>query len=677
MKQRSVTFLLALVMLAFLAGCGGGGGSSSAKNTKHESQVCIGCHEGSSWKTPGSGQPIVTEWLASTHNTKNGASCQDCHGSGYMHPTSCNKCHSVGLAAVNPILNPDADGKCAGCHQDKLYGFNSPFTDSHGSVINSSSTIVSPSVVAGAGAVSVTYNAAPTTLFNTGVPLGVRAGSTTSFVHFSTGKRANYVSKNYEHKCRSCHNPHDTSFGREQRKMWAESGHGNTRGLAYIAIDGKTLGTTTPLNLNTGNASYCVRCHTSTGFINFVANDNFTNVNALPNTDTSREATNCNVCHTDNDSDSSSYSGKLRKVALDTTDGKVPGVPIYYPYSTPGFKTVTLVKYDSLGSSNLCVTCHSSGRGAVAKTITDDIDSSKGSYLRDLIVADRKPSAPSSHTFTGAEVLQGEKSAFLYYSDPLKYKYSTLHRSINIDGNGPCIGCHMPRVQSSQTGGTIHSHLFRPVTWQNDDINDSIIEPFISNATVCSSCHNGVTELNPATMNSKRKGYRASLAILNKLIVSTTSKDWIGPNPATGITTNAASVALKGNLPAGVYTMGATYNYGMLSNDPSAYAHSPILARQLIYDSIDWLIHGTAAGFGSVASPTDIYNKIVSNAAAPVGVVLTGSTWAKKNPVKGAITASTANDTYVTFTNADKEDALKWLCFGYVSGVSTTCERWN
>jgi hypothetical protein len=585
-------------------------------------------------------------------------------------------------------------------------GYKTPFTDRNGSIITPDAII--PAV------------GGPFTV-PTGVPLGVAPGSSTRFVHFSSGLRTNYVSSHYKSSCRKCHNPHNTSFGSEQRKMWAESAHGNTRGLARIGLDGKTRGTRIPLDQNTGNNNYCVRCHTSTGFINFVAGDTFTDVNALsdigadgrpdpnglrsnspeyttassgvnsgkiidstgtliyPGTsgqgfykDTSREATNCDVCHIDNrGTDSSSYSGTLRKVAVST------GVPIYYPYSTAGFKTVTLVRFDTLGSSNLCLTCHS-GR-ATAKIITNGYDSLKNSYLRDLVVANRKPAAPSIHDFAGGAVIQGEKGAFLFYSSQLKYKTTPDHRSINTDGNGPCISCHMPKVQSNLTGGKIHSHLFRPVSWANDDINDSITD-IISNSTVCSSCHNGTYQpgIDPTTMNTLRKGFRTSLVILSKLMVPTGSgptnrNDWISttPNPATGISYGTATVdRLKGSLPAAVYTMGASYNYGFLFNEPSSYNHSPVFTRQLIYDSIDWVISGSG-GFGTAASPNKVY-------LALTGTTITGATWAKKSPIKGAVTGSTADTIYFTFANTDRSDALSYLCKNGVAdaNLSLKCDRW-
>jgi hypothetical protein len=705
MISKLYTYIVTIgALTTLLAGCGGGGGAPSTSgptNALHESTACIGCHDSASWVTPGDSKPLVAEWKNSSHMIANGAGCADCHDGGFMHPASCSKCHNAGTQATNPTANPDREGRCKKCHAvpNPRPGQNNGFN------------------------IVVTAN-------------GVPSGSTTGFVHFSTGQRASYVSSYNRLHCRNCHNPHNTAFGREQRIAWSESGHGITRGLARIVVDFKTRGTNLPLDKNFGSYSYCVRCHTTTGFLNFVAGDKFTDVNALrdigadglpdpnglqtnapaytfprsganngkivaPNgqvvayKDTSRELTGCNACHldirTDSASNPSSYSGTLRPVALAT------GVKIYYPYSTPGYKTVTPVQFDTLSNSNLCLACHS-GR-ATGKTISEP-------GISAVVVAKKNPSAPSVHDFAGGAVLEGEKTAFLFYTDPAKYKTSPTHRSINIDGNGPCISCHMPLKQSTVTdGGLIHSHLFRPVTWTNDDINQDITEPFISNPTVCSRCHNGIIQpsLNPVRMNQLRIGFRVSLQILGRLLPQpfnnpgTGDGGWTGKNIYTTalfpalLPYGTAPVPSLGGLPAGSYTMGASYNYGFLFNEPSSYNHSPILARQLIYDSIDWLIHG-AAGFGT--SPGDVYTAIknapfTTNAAVPSGQqvakppkTIPNLFWTKVdvNPTEITGVSSTRNyQTYISPTapgvDSDRDAAFAWLCKDYVPG-SNVCNRW-
>ena len=131
---------------------------------------------------------------------------------------------------------------------------------------------------------------------------------------------------------------------------------------------------------------------------------------------------------------------------------------------------------------------------------------------------------------------------------------------------------------------------------------------------------------------------------------------------------------------AGVYTMGASYNYGFLFNEPSSYNHSPILARQLIYDSIDWLKNG-AAGFGSASSPSTVYTAIKNvpiPAANPTATppAPAGFLWTKVNTIVGEQTGVSINRYYGVYnTETDRDAAFFWLCKDYVPG-SNVCNRW-
>jgi len=123
MKSILCAYMLTLGgMAVLLAGCGGGGTTpDKIGHALTESLTCIGCHEDSAqnpkWASPGTGKSIVTEWKASTHNTKNGASCPNCHGGDFdnpsKHPLSCGKCHTVGgQVLADSSTNPDSHERC-------------------------------------------------------------------------------------------------------------------------------------------------------------------------------------------------------------------------------------------------------------------------------------------------------------------------------------------------------------------------------------------------------------------------------------------------------------------------------------------------------------------------------------------------------------------------------------
>lgn len=593
MKIKLAYLSLTCVLLLLQAGCGGGPtGSAASTNTLESSHSCISCHESKLSKSPGgTGQLIVTEWKASTHNTshplntsKFGAGCTDCHGSGYLHDgvlgqESCAGCHSVGAQAVNPIKNPDKDGKCTKCH-DKT------------------STIAFK----------------PLRYTSPGIP----AGSTTAYTHYSTGRHGNYVSTNYVGYCRKCHNPHDTSFGRKQREEWAESGHGSTRNAFIVgSTDFKTRGSRLLPQDNQG--SYCVRCHTTTGFINFVKT-NFTDTQALPDfngvrnnypelprptyTDRSREGINCNACHDDSRAtDESAYSGKIRTVAAPS---------IWYMYSShpAGMGIIRArhnVQFDTLGKSNVCVPCHA-GRedGKIIKVA--DIDAGLFTY------PSTAPSAIRPHDFPAAANLQG-KSGFDFYTSTAKYSYNPTHKT-SIGGiDGPCIVCHLRNDRS---------HSFRPVDWANDNQSGPI--ELVRSSAVCSGCHSGIREKTVANMNLQRDYYRAAVIALGKMIPSGSNWKALGNGPVPGSGTLSALSGTYVDVRAGAYTMGANFVQTLFFNDPAGYVHNPVYTKQLIYDAIDWLNDGQM-DFG--AASAQVISKVTTTVA---GVAAPGMTWDKGSP---------------------------------------------
>lgn len=615
--------LLLSALMLILAGCGEKTVTAAGSTKLVQSEACFNnnCHQNA--VSPGSGKNIPAEWKLSVHNTLNGAGCADCHDPEPGHPDSCNRCHggtpSGAQNSTNHVSkNPDTDGKCRKCH-------GSSYTDN--------------------GIFNITTTDAIT--------------NDVKFLHFSSGNRANFVASNYVGNCRKCHNPHDTTSGRVQRQQWSRSGHGDTTSGVRTSRDFKASGSSLRADLNYG--PFCVRCHTSTGFINFVTS-NFTNVRALPDLDgvrndyptnirpvyqdKTREVTNCDVCHSDGRlSDGSAYSGKLRNV---------PNASIFYnmsAHATGGnlIRTSRNIVYDDLGNSNLCMSCHA-GR-EVGEVIKDLEKQGLFSYAGN---APGRTITVSAHDLVTGANLQG-KSGFHFYTSAAKYVSNPSHKakSTLIGGaNGACIGCHMSNERS---------HYFLPVTWNDDNISNPITA-VLSEPTVCIKCHDG----SPAGgqrrdtnfMNTRRNGYRAAVLALKALLPPT-------PNPNNGSqwkTFGNYTVAGSGNIRAAAYTMGANFNAGLfgVSNDPAGYTHNPTYSKQLIYDSIEWLVYnnknkGTASfRFVPGVSQADIF--------AAIKALPTSSF---------AFTAS--NVIFATYT---ADDALSFICKGYVSGVSTTCDRY-
>lgn len=561
--QTSFLFSAVLFLLFSVAGCGEKTVSESGSKLQ-ASQKCIDCHQ--SQLSHITGNSITEEWKLSRHNTSNGAGCADCHDPSPQHPNSgnCNNCHGgTPVFGADVRTNPDADGKCEVCHGR-----------SNG-------------------------------LF----PSGARTAHYNNIT--SAGYPASYVSSQYVKNCRKCHNPHDTSSKIAYNRTWAQSGHGEVNTGPRTARDFKLYGTSQPANLAYANSSpnpstttdpaviakatpICVRCHTTTGYINFV-NSNF--MSLLPfsnNTDKTKEVTGCDACHSD-------YSFKRRSV---------PRVTIYYNFSgvtkvsagNPGGHAKiqnNAVLFPDLATSNLCIPCHA-GRGV----------GSQIKLLDGMGVDFSKLNNPSSHDFTGAAILTskiGYEFAGKEYSTGVGA--STGHDTAGLgSGKGPCITCHMNKTTASD------SHTFKPVvhgarfplytsnrTWAQvysvgiDSPAALTISTLTSLSCNTSGCHAG---LGATALTDDKEGYISALATLNKWIrlvrnVPVAPQDPLGaynpvtkkyPNPARSTTDWTFLGAVTGPD-----LMGAAFNLSTMNNEPGAYVHNPLYAKRLVYDSIYFL----------------------------------------------------------------------------------------
>ena len=551
MGNRFFVLILLSMLIAATAGCGNNSGNSALASLA-ASEECIHCHVTTNSISPVTGMNIVDEWRLSAHNSANGAGCVDCHGNGNGHPNSCGGCHGGSSPVPSGFHNPDADQKCYKCH-----GLAHP---DDAMIVNAPQHF----------------------------------GNMTASIANVKG-RASYVSSNYIGNCRKCHNPHDPTTAMEFGRQWAESGHGDTVGAPRTSRDFKTYGTYQPVN--TTFESNCVRCHTTTGYINFVTSG-FTvqrpfagpgyQVVQYPaqSADTTKEVTACNACH--DDGKGNAYGYKLRTV---------PTVHIYYNYSgantaaNPGARAVSLqtglpvkfnnnvVNYPDAGPSNLCVSCHTGrGLGNMIKI------AAAAPYFLNFSTS---TSIGGSHAFPGAATLY-QKIGYAYAGRDYA-PTSFLHDQIGVSNTnstgtlGPCITCHM---NSSE------SHSFVPVAFSTEptetDPSVGVIGSIVSQT--CVKCHNGPYAWTATKLQDERSGFQAALTVLYGLfyqkgvLTSKTATTW-------GIPANYNWNRLYGSA-SGADTMGAYTNYNVLKSDWGAYAHNDIYVKRLIYDSIDWLNDG-------------------------------------------------------------------------------------
>lgn len=544
-RHGALIILLALSALGLLAGCWGTekstsvGLSTTAAPTAVGVDICLNCHSTQS-----------SLLLASRHGNSNNspeypadASCNTCHDplgdgarlsgtwGGIRNLIGCESCHGGGSEhfGLGPINSPSAGvyavaatdcassqyNTCTQCHPDTAAG------NYHGEV--------------------------------------ERAITDT---HFDNANRAigsdiqGYViRKTSDTACVDCHNPHTANMANSQNVQWHASKHGNFTGEGWKHYQ-----------WTASNRTSCQRCHTTTGLINFLANqttyDPANNVFSWLTstaTDNRSEMLYCYGCHTN-------YYGGLR----------TPG-PITATYAGVSPEPV----FPNVAGSNICLACHT-GResGLTIKASTGNFDNL--SFI-------------NSHYLTAGATLfatSGFEYDNMVYPGPLDHDHANIGSTSapGTGSNGPCVGCHMtsPTNAWDPTQG---KHRFLPTGTGSGGTE-------VVTSTVCVECHGGlmsITELDVA-----KEEALAGLAILDN-VLRARGYFFANTHPYFFKTagSTASSNAVKkwtnrfngtaGDNTIGKMNMGAAFNYNLFAHDPGFFAHNDIYTKRVIYDTIDWL----------------------------------------------------------------------------------------
>ncbi len=403
------------------------------------------------------------------------------------------------------------------------------------------------------------------------------------FNNITTGSTypASFVSSQEVGHCRNCHNPHNPTTQMPVNIQWAGSGHGDVNAAPWADREFKTSGTT-GANPATSVATDCVRCHTTTGYINYVSS-NFLDIHAWGKaSDKTKEVLQCNACH------DKTYNFDSQR--------SVGQVTAFYNYSAaaPIGKRLVNVQFPDVKTSNICTACHA-GResGRTIQAIAPFANFSSLSFIN------------SHYLSAGGTIFK--TTGFSFYTSAAKYANpgAYVHDQIgltatapaNLEGTqGPCVGCHM---HSTDTG-VFDRHTFLPVTKDANGIITTIASP-VCNTT---ACHPG--SWTPVTLQGKKDSYNAALQTLAKALKQRgytfaggypyfSNKNWQTNHGATG-GWGSAIVPGSGGLPAGSYTMGTAFNFNLLRHDFGGFAHNDFYAKRLIYDSIDWINNGIMDG---------------------------------------------------------------------------------
>jgi hypothetical protein len=506
-----------------------------------------GCGSG---KKGGTSDPIVGASRIDNTNCTNAchaASLDPVSGSGIvtdwtasLHNTNpyvkvdCQSCHGGGSLHYGtgpiPYPNPDSAGQCFSCHKAHLPAAH---------YYEMSTTQQDPN------------NQAP----------------------------AMYATLNYQSACTSCHDPHKAGVG-EEHTDWAASGHGDVNGAAWSDEDFKA------------NTS-CIRCHTSTGFINYVQSGYTLPTQTWATSgDPTREVLTCKACHT-----SFNFKNSVRSAGAFTAPYNNGKSPATFPDAT---------------TSNLCIPCHA-GResGATVQAVTDFTNVSfKNSHY--IAAAGLMYVKAGFTDFVPASTPIGTST----YGDSLTStddggKVSSTHRNLGTTNSlghglaagtlsigGPCVTCHIkgendPSLTALPARTGTHSLAISASAFTQ----------------VCIKCHDSEggtaldgTNFKTVFLEPQSEVFQNALKLAETLLLNNynikydpntypyfydLTKDPSGKTAVKDWTrgTNDQSVGEK--------VMGACFNINLLTKEPAAYVHARTYVRRLLYDTIDFLDDGT------------------------------------------------------------------------------------
>ncbi|MCH8836405.1 MAG: hypothetical protein IIA60_01235 [Candidatus Marinimicrobia bacterium] len=315
--------------------------------------------------------------------------------------------------------------------------------------------------------------------------------------------------------CKVCHNSGEELIGR--RAQYDVSGHATGGHAAY------------------GNRSSCARCHTSQGFVEFVAGAEITAPYTTPNQQ------NCRTCH------------DLHNTYTEDDWARRVTAPVV------SIQSDTLeTTFADFGEGNICATCHQA-RHADIPTLTASAD----------VTITSKRFGP--HHGPQANMLDG--SAGYQVAGTVAYT-AHAHSSIS-DG---CVTCHMAEGGNYVVGG----HTWNMYEDPHDADGDGDLGHF-SDKSCVASCHAGVD------MEDKIAASKATTdALIADLKVLLDAGGYLD---SEGYVANSG-VSLGGGVTLTVAPKiaGAIYNYRLIALEDGGYVvHNPTLVKALLTNSIEAL----------------------------------------------------------------------------------------
>jgi len=413
-------------------------------------------------------------------------------------------------------------------------------------------------------------------------------GAALSLRHTAPGvplSNARYLSLG-NNNCSACHEPHNpiNGAGKQERKDWADSGHGDVNALAWMDYDFTTRAT-------------CNACHTPTGFVQAIGS-NWTNTAVIPGT--AMQPLTCDGCHSSDD-----FANSVRAI---------PGA---YKAGMGGFGTSAkaFIQFPDVGESNLCIPCHASRENG-ASLVAGNYNFTNKTFV-------------NPHYLAAAATLYGT-GGFQFYTSGVRYNtYGAAGRvgknanwshgrvgmenysasgnndvsgkSNNTGNKGQCVACHL---------GPENTHTFGAL----EVANESMAGAAGGYTRGCYGCHKG-SDMDMAAFIDEEKEIWQRLFDFLEWNFANNPDGTTRTNPLyfdnlvypyfftdAGLTNSATNWTLTVPGGSGLQTMGAGMNLKLLVAERGSFVHNRAFGRALIADSIVYLQKG-AVGDRSVAVP--------------------------------------------------------------------------
>jgi hypothetical protein len=577
-------------------GCHGGGsehfGVGPMAYPKPDATVCGQCHDANmphlAYHPNGLGGKdnpgIYAAYAASAHSR---SAADGSHGSPTI-AARCSRCHTdegarkyslndnvssgspIDCSVLNPALTEFGAVQCRTCHK----AHKSPELLASASIDNTKSAQYN----------TCTRCHQETPQIHTGHSAQIAK------THYDNGARAVgskltgfVVRKAAGSACTDCHNPHSADL--TENKQWHASAHGDFNGEAWKHYDFKGA-----------SRQSCQRCHTTTGFSNYIANQAGYNPanNVFVAKDNQAEMLYCYGCHKMN--------------ATGFTVARVAVENAYLPAGPDNTSTITI---SGKGNSELCLNCHSgqiAGSQLAAKSVGLDLNNTTfGSFNSHYLSAGMTIFQDNTGNGTAGYQFAGKN-----YAKPVYYAHDKIGTTAATHGttqlwadntSGPCVGCHMT-TPNSATDPTVGKHRFRVFSYDNADAITGIT------SATCVKCHEGNYALTVAGVTEAREAFETRIALLKGALDNAgiyyapasypyffnDSTLRASANQYKTWTTAAATIsAATGNTISAAELIGVAFNLNYLNREPGAWAHNNIYSNRLLFDSLEKL--GIAPGF--------------------------------------------------------------------------------